>query len=113
MPTFEAWAVVKVPFPYTDQPIVQRRPALVLATLSPADGHALLWVAMITSAAHRRWDGDVAIDDLTTAGLPARSVVRPAKVATIDARNAQRIGILPKAQRIAVREWIRTALHAL
>ena len=26
MPTFEPWDIIKVPFPYTDRPVRQRRP---------------------------------------------------------------------------------------
>jgi hypothetical protein len=43
---------------------------------------------MITSAEHSGWLGDVAISDLDRAGLPAPSIVRPAKIATIEARDA-------------------------
>ena len=31
MSIFEVWDVVKVPFPYRDRPVRQRRPALVIA----------------------------------------------------------------------------------
>ena len=48
----------------------------------------------------RRGRSDVAIADLDRAGLPAPSVVRPAKIACIDAaRIDRRIGRLDKADR--------------
>jgi mRNA interferase MazF len=47
---FEAWDIVKVPFPYTDRPVRQRRPAQVLAAGDLEVRHGLLWLAMITSA---------------------------------------------------------------
>jgi mRNA interferase MazF len=31
MPLFEPWDIVKIPFPYTDRPVRQRRLALVIA----------------------------------------------------------------------------------
>ncbi len=43
---------------------------------------------MVTSAANPGWPADVAVSDLAAAGLPAASVVRAAKVATIQARDA-------------------------
>jgi hypothetical protein len=43
--------------------------------------HGVVWVAMITSADNERSPSDVAIADLGRAGLPAPSVVRPAKIA--------------------------------
>lgn len=47
---------------------------------------------MITSAANRGWEGDVEIGDLAQAGLPAPSVVRSAKIATIDSSDADYLG---------------------
>ena len=55
--TFEVWDVVKVPFPYTDRPIRQNRPALVIAAGQITQDYGLLWVAMITSAANRGSQG--------------------------------------------------------
>jgi mRNA interferase MazF len=75
--------------------------------------HGLLWLAMITSAANRGWAGDVAITHLTAAGLPAASIVRPAKIATIDARDAERLGTLPEQDRTEVARFLRSRLAAL
>lgn len=49
---------------------------------------------MITSAENHGWPGDVIVRDLTLAGLPVASLVRTAKIATIEARDAQRLGRL-------------------
>jgi mRNA interferase MazF len=92
MPIFETWDVVKVPFPYTDRPVRQRRPALVIAAGSLLAANRLVWVAMITSAENRGWDGDVEIENLQEAGLPAPSLIRTAKIACIDDRDAERLG---------------------
>jgi len=102
MPIFEPWDVVKVPFPYTDRPVRQRRPALVVAAGDLQVRHSLVWVLMITSADNRGWPGDVAVSDLGAAGLPAPSLVRTAKVAVIDARDAERLGRLPETDRADV-----------
>ena len=92
MASFELGDVIKVPFPYTDRPTRQSRPALVVSGRELEERHGLLWVVMITSAENRGWPGDVAVDDLFMAGLPVASVVRTAKIATIEARDAQRLG---------------------
>jgi len=97
MAAFRQGDVVKVPFPYTDRSTRQSRPALVVSTASIEEGHQLLWVVMITSAANRGWDDDVPIADLELAGLPAPSLVRPAKIATIDSADATRLGRLAAA----------------
>jgi mRNA interferase MazF len=105
MATFDSWDVVKVPFSYTGRPVRQYRPALVVAAGSIQASHELLWVLMITSAENRRWADDVLVANLNMAGLPAPSVIRCAKIATIEARDAERIGAL------AQREQSRVAAH--
>jgi mRNA interferase MazF len=106
MPIFEAWDIIKVPFPYTDRPVRQRRPALVVAASALQAEHGLLWVLMITSAENRGWPGDVDISDLTHSGLSAESVVRTAKIATLEAKHAERIGSLALIDRRAVESRI-------
>ncbi len=92
IPTFRRGDVVKVPFPYTDRATRQRRPALVVSGSDLETEHNLVWVVMITSAENRRWPGDLPIADFHAAGLSVPSVVRTAKIATLDARDAERIG---------------------
>jgi mRNA interferase MazF len=94
---YPAGTVVQVPFPYTDAETKQHRPALVVATAGEGAEPFLLWVLMITSAAHRRWPDDVVIPDLVKAGLPAPSVIRTAKIATIDCGRARVLGRIDPA----------------
>jgi mRNA interferase MazF len=113
MPTFESWDIVRVPFPYVERPVHQHRPALVLAGNQAADRYGLLWIAMITSAANRGWPGDVAISDLQEPGLPVPSVVRLAKLTTIEAHEADHLGTLPAADRDAVAIYLRDRLRSV
>ena len=106
MPSFETWDIVKVPFPYIDRPARQHRPALVIAAPDPEGPYALLWLAMITSAANRGCPGDVGVSELAEAGLPIPSIVRPAKIATIEAHSAERLGTLPISDRSAVSRYL-------
>jgi len=112
MPTSKAWDVVKVPFPYTGRPVRRHRPALVIAAGQLEAVHDLFWVIMITSGENRRWTDDVTISDLSKAGLPAPSVVRCAKIATIEARVANRMGSLPAPDRKKVAEFLVRILAA-
>jgi mRNA interferase MazF len=77
----------------------------VVAAGELEDAHGLLWVVMITSAENRRWPGDLAIADLAMAGLPAPSVIRTAKIATIEASDATKLGRIVAAlyRRVASR----------
>ena len=103
MPRCEVGDVVRVPFPYSDGTPRYRRPALVVSVIRPEDAPFLIWVLMITSTRNRSWAGDLSISDLAAAGLPAASVVRTAKIATIEAARAERIGKLPSGVMADVR----------
>jgi mRNA interferase MazF len=94
---FSQGDVVKVPFPYTDRSTRQSRPVLVVST-GLEDAHKLVWVVMITSAENRGWRGDVAITNPDEAGLAAPSVIRAAKIATIEATDATKLGKVLTAQ---------------
>lgn len=86
MAAFERFAVVRVPFPFTDRDATKNRPALVLSDApsfnSPA-GHSVM--AMITSVGNAPWPLDCHLTDLASAGLPAPSMVR-FKLFTLDHR---------------------------
>jgi mRNA interferase MazF len=104
---FNPFDVVVVPFPYADRLAEKRRPALVISNRKLAI-HGVIWVAMITSAENQAWPGDVPITNLERAGLPAPSVVRPVKIACIDAeRIDRRIGTLDKAAARMVGQRLR------
>ena len=55
-----------------------------------------------TSAENRGRTGDVAISDLDRAGLPAPSIVRTAKIATVEADHVEPLGTLAAGDRAAV-----------
>jgi mRNA interferase MazF len=96
MPTFERGQTVRVPFPYTDRSTRQRRPALVVSAGGIGENQALLWVVMITSADNRPWPGDLALGEAQVeAGLKAPSVIRPCKIATVEARDVEPLGRIP------------------
>lgn len=107
MPVFKRGDVVKVPFPYTDRATRQARPALVVSSPDLQADHGLLWVLMITSAHNRGWPGDVGIGSLRAAGLPVPSLIRTAKMATIDAGDATKLGRIPTAVLRQVAEQVR------
>jgi mRNA interferase MazF len=104
--------VVRVPFPYTDAETRQHRPALVVAAAGPeaAGRPLLLWVLMITSAANRGWPDDLDIPDPAAAGLPAPSVIRRAKIATIDRARAEPRGRVDPTTLAAVRAVLAARL---
>jgi mRNA interferase MazF len=103
---FEAFDVVVVPFPYSDQLAEKRRPALVISNAT-LHREGYVWIAMITGAAKERRAGDIVIRDLKAAGLPGASMVRTVKIATVEPeRILRRIGSLAKEERAAVRKAV-------
>lgn len=113
MPTSEVWDVVRLPFPHPKSKIRQRRPALVVARHAPDEKRPLLWVLMITSVENRPRPGDVSIGDSAAAGLPAPSVIRTAKIATVDAADAEPVGRLGRRERTGVRRELRARFEQL
>jgi mRNA interferase MazF len=105
---YASFDIVVVPFPYADRLAEKRRPTLVVSAPALQKQYGLVWLMMITSADNPAWDCDVAISDLKLAGLPAPSVVRPAKIATVDAtRILRRIGKLSAKDAKKVKETLR------
>ena len=113
MRTFERGDVIKVPFPYTDRATRQSRPAVVVSTAQLQELHGLLWVVMITSAENRGWPDDVPVANLQLAGLPVPSLIRSAKIATIDASDASKLGRVAAAQLRLVTSKIKQRLGAV
>jgi len=102
MSAIEPFAVVRVPFPFTDRQAQKRRPALVLSKpgFQQASGHLLL--AMITSARQSAWPLDWPIEDRKAAGLAHDCVVR-LKLFTLDERLVLgNLGALGVGDRVGV-----------
>lgn len=96
MRIFEPGDIVRAPFPYTDRDTVQYRPALIVSRNGLGPRASLYWVVMITSAENRPWPHDVPVgDDHEKIGLPIPSVIRPAKIASVDAARIAAVSRLP------------------
>lgn len=92
MTQFEAGDVVRVLFPHVESDVARYRPALVVTREPVGPEGLLIWVAMITNAKRRRWEGDIAIEGHRDAGLPIPSMVRTTKIATLETAAAEKIG---------------------
>jgi mRNA-degrading endonuclease toxin of MazEF toxin-antitoxin module len=77
--------VALVRFPFTELAATKKRPALVLARTARSTRNRLTTLAMITSQVEAlRLVGDVLLEDWRSAGLLHPSLLRLAKVATVD-----------------------------
>lgn len=104
--------VVILPFPYSERLAEKKRPALVVSGPALGKPYDLVWVMMITSAENAGWPTDLPIRDLARAGLPAPSVIRPAKIACIEhTRIVRRAGKLSDADMRAVSRALKAFLE--
>ena len=98
--------VALVRFPFTDAASTKKRPALVLARTTRSPRNRLATLAMITSQVEAlKIDGDVLLADWRAAGLLHPSLLRLAKVATVDEQLIDKtIGRLSARDLAAARE---------
>ncbi|MBI5470612.1 type II toxin-antitoxin system PemK/MazF family toxin [Candidatus Kaiserbacteria bacterium] len=108
MMRFKRFDVVVTAFPYADDLLMKKRPAVCIASLRPFRNIELYWVLMITSTKLKGWQGDIAVTDLKRAGLPIPSIVRTAKIACVDASLIEKkVGILDTATKTAVQKTVQ------
>ncbi len=107
--SYAPFDIIVVPFPYSDRLAEKRRPALVVSAPSLESRRGLIWVAMITSAAHPAGFGDHQIVDMKAAGLPAASMIRGGKLATIEpSRVLRTIGKLAVSDQQAAKGALKS-----
>jgi mRNA interferase MazF len=89
--TIRQWDVVVFPFHHSDKLSEKRRPALVVSSDKFNKETDLLWVAMITSTPNIGWHGDIEIPVAGVSGLTSPSIIRNAKLATIERDHVVRV----------------------
>jgi mRNA interferase MazF len=77
--------VALIRFPFTDLATAKKRPVLVLTRTTRSPRNRLVTAAMITSQIEGlKLEGDVLLEDWKAAGLLHPSLLRLAKIATVD-----------------------------
>ena len=102
--------VVVLPFPFVDVAAQKRRPLLILSRKSFNQASGQVICAMITTAARTRWQNDIVIDDLKSAGLPRPCVVRWKLFTLPNETILRRAGRLGQRDRDAVEETLRAIM---
>jgi mRNA interferase MazF len=96
---YKPFAIVVLPFPFTDSAEAKNRPALVISSEHYQRENRHISLLMITTAKHSQWYGDHQIIDLKSSGLSTPSIIRQ-KLFTIDSRLIKKqIGMLGKEDR--------------
>jgi mRNA interferase MazF len=70
----------------------------------------VIWVMMITAAVNQGWPGDIDVKHYQEFGLPIPSVIRTAKIATLEAEGAEKIGRISSALLAEVRASVEGIL---
>lgn len=84
--------VALVRFPFADLATTKKRPALVLAETVRSPRNRLTTLAMITSQVEAlRLEGDVLLDQWKAAGLLHPSLLRLAKIATVETELVEKV----------------------
>ena len=112
--TYNQFDIVVVPFPFVDSPTAKRRPAIILSSKKHFNSeikHSIM--AMITSARNTPWPCDIAITDLSCAGLKKASVIRM-KLFTIDHKLIlDSLGNLSKEDQNSLRKMAKSIFNGL
>jgi mRNA-degrading endonuclease toxin of MazEF toxin-antitoxin module len=106
--------IALVRFPFADLLSSKKRPALVLARTVRSPRNRLATLAMITSQIEAlRLEGDVILNDWKAAGLLHPSLLRLAKVATVDEELIDKtIGRLSSTDRESAQRAFRRVFSA-
>lgn len=72
----DRFETVVVPFPFAELPVLKRRPVVVVSSRAFNQANGASLVAMITAAKETRWSSDIALSDLTAAGLLIPCILR-------------------------------------
>ncbi|WP_448508182.1 type II toxin-antitoxin system PemK/MazF family toxin [Immundisolibacter sp.] len=99
-----------MPFSPTDRSTRQSKPALVVSAGRLEDDHGRLWLVMITSTRNRGGAGDVAVGNPGAAGFPVPSVIRTAKITSIESVDAAKLGTVPAALFVRVAQCLTREL---
>ncbi len=105
--------VILVQFPFTNLEHTKKRPALLLRSTALSGKAQLVTLAMITSKVDGlKLEGDVHLANWAHAKLLHPSLVRLAKIATVDADLIDKVlGHLVSADRKAIQKNFRKLFH--
>ena len=73
---FDRFETAIVPFPFAEQPVLKRRPVVVLSSRASNTANGSTLAGMITAAKATSWPSDLMVRDLEVAGLSVTCIVR-------------------------------------
>ena len=111
MTGYEFGDVVLVPFPFTDQSAIKRRPAIVISSAAYHRARPDLLIMAVTSQHPSTLSvGEVLVQDWRGAGLLKPSVLKPVLTTIDPALVLKRLGRLTPSDQAALRQALTTIL---
>lgn len=110
MTSYSFGDVVLVPFPFTDQSAVKKRPAVIVSSASYVKTYSDLILMAITSQTKKPLDfGTIEITDWSKAGLLKPSVIKPIFTTIEESLILRYLGKLETADETS----LRSAIHKI
>jgi mRNA interferase MazF len=97
----DRFETVVVPFPFAEQPVLKKRPAVVVSSRAFNAANDATLVAMITTAKATVWPSDVVLTDLLAAGLRVPCILRMRLVTLPNDLILRGLGRLSAVDRLA------------
>lgn len=111
MTSFEFGDVVLVPFPFTDQSITKKRPAIVVSSQAYNSEQPDVIIMAVTSQIRPANNFDIPVTDWRAAGLLKPSVVKPV-IATVEKTLViKRLGQLSEKDQKTLAENLKSILR--
>ena len=98
---FDRFETAIVPFPFAEQPIMKRRPVVVLSSRNFNTANGATLVGMITTAKATAWPSDLTLRDLEIAGLNVTCIIRWRVTTVPNELLLRRLGQLGAVDRLA------------
>ncbi len=110
MTSFKTGEILLVPFPFSEQKTIKKRPAVIISSNPYNNRYLDLIIMAITSQTEIKGLGEVLIEDWKTAGLLKPSLVKPA-ISTIEQKLVlKRLGTLSPKDLISLNKALSEIL---
>lgn len=96
--TYRFGEVVLIPFPFTDQSIVKKRPAVIISSSSYNQRHVdVILIAVTSQTQSTAYPDNLSIQDWQSAGLLKPSVIKPIITTVAKSLIVKQLGVLAAA----------------
>lgn len=103
--------IVLVPFPFTDQSTVKKRPAVIVSSSAYNKKKPDIIIMAVTSQMHSvKYFGDVSLKEWEQAGLLKPSIIKPVFTTIEKGLLLKKLGRISQKDRVSLQEALQTIL---